>query len=85
MNVAHRFHKGYDPDVPEPSARKEYSVPKIAKKSVKKKKKFKSAEETLNFVRAKSSSRDRKLIKDYGSFIAAYEKAKRKRKYTTGV
>ena len=78
MDSAHQFHKGYDRIFPERSARKGFSLPKITEKQLKKKKSFKNSEETLNFVIAKSISRDRKRIKDYAHFIASYEIAKTK-------
>ena len=42
-----------------------------------KKKGFKNASEALDLVRAKSTNRNRKKIKDYPQLIASYEKAKK--------
>ena len=42
-----------------------------------KEKGFKNASEALDFVRAKSTNRNRKKIKDYPQLIASYEKAKK--------
>ena len=78
MNAIHQFHRGYDPCLPVPSARKGYTLPKIGKKKKKKESVFESRAKALESSRAKSVTRDKKKKKDYLRLIKGYEKAKKK-------
>ena len=78
MNAIHQFHRGYDTSLPAPTARKEYTLPKIGKKRKKKEPVFESQAKALESARAKSVTRDKKKKKDYMRLIKGYEKFKKK-------
>ena len=69
--TTHKFHRGYNPHLPPPSARKGHVLPKIKKKRKKKEKKFADSKKTLKFVSEKSSKRNKKKKSDYPRLIAS--------------
>merc|ERR1712139_80778 len=77
MNARHKFHCGYDPSLPVPSARKGYTLPKIGKKKKKKEPAFDNQAKALEATRAKSVKRNKKKKRDYLRLIKGYEKAKK--------
>ena len=77
----HKFHKGFDPTLPKPTARKGFSLPKLQKKKIRKSApKFKNKDEALQHVREKSQKRHKIKKKDYPSMIQSYMKAKKEHK-----
>ena len=78
MHARHQFHKGFDPELPKPTARKEFSLPNIEKKKpAAPKLKFKNQDDALKYARGKSQKRHKIKKQDYPSMIQSYYKAKK--------
>ena len=74
----HQFHKGFDQELPKPTARKGFSLPRIEKKKpAAPKLKFKNQDDALKYARGKSQKRHKIKKQDYPSMIQSYYKAKK--------
>ena len=70
---AYQFNKGFDPELPKPTARKGFSLPNIEKKKpTAPKLKFKNQDDALKYARGKSQKRHKIKKKDYPSMIQSY-------------